>query len=235
MLLGPEGPLHLPAEAAEVYDVSGAGDTALATLACGLATGLDLPLAARLANMAAGIGVGKAGTAVVRESDLLAALSPQRGALRKVVSREEAEEQVARWRQRGARIGFTSGCFDLLLPGHVHMLEQARAACDRLVVGLNSDASARRLKGATRPIQQAAARAAVLASLSTVDLVCVFDEDTPEALIRAFKPEVLVKGGDYTADQIVVADLVQSWGGKLLVTDRLHGQSTTATLARIGA
>jgi D-beta-D-heptose 7-phosphate kinase / D-beta-D-heptose 1-phosphate adenosyltransferase len=232
-LLAPGVTLHLPAEAPEVYDVSGAGDTVAATLACGLAAGLELPIAARLANIAAGIVVGKIGTAVARPADLLTALSPQRGALRKVVTTEEAVEQVQRWRQRGWRIGFTNGCFDLLHPGHVHLLEQARAGCDRLVVGLNSDASVRRLKGATRPVQQEAARAAVLASLASVDLVCVFDENTPEALIRALRPDLLVKGADYRAEEVVGADLLQGWGGKLLLADIVQGQSTTATLERI--
>ncbi len=142
-LVGEGEPQHFPAEAAEVYDVSGAGDTVVATLAAGLAAGLDLPIAARLSNIAAGIVVGKVGTAVASESDLLAALSPQGGALRKVVTREQAAEQVERWRQRGWRVGFTNGCFDLLHPGHIHLLEQARSRCDRLVVGLNSDASVR--------------------------------------------------------------------------------------------
>jgi len=232
-LVAPDCVLHLPAEAAEVYDVSGAGDTVAATLACALAAGLDLPVAARLANIAAGIVVGKVGTAVARPADLLAALGPRQGALRKVVTLEEASEQVARWRQRGWRIGFTNGCFDILHPGHVHLLEQARAGCDRLIVGLNSDASVRRLKGATRPVQQEAARAAVLASLATVDLVCIFDDETPEALIRELRPDLLVKGADYREDEVVGADLVQSWGGKVLLAEIVAGQSTSATLARI--
>lgn len=232
-LVGVDGALHLPAEAPEVYDVSGAGDTVAAALACGLAAGLDLRVAARLANVAAGIVVGKVGTAVARPSDLLIALGPQRGALRKVVTPEEASEQVQRWRQRGWRVGFTNGCFDLLHPGHVQLLEQARAACDRLVVGLNSDASVRRLKGAARPVQPEAARAAVLASLASVDLVCVFEQDTPETLIRELRPDLLVKGADYREEEVVGAELVRSWGGKVLLADILDGQSTTATLARI--
>ena len=129
-----------------------------------------------------------------------------------MVTREQAAEQVERWRHRGWRTGFTNGCFDLLHPGHVHLLEQARAACDRLVVGLNSDASVRRLKGDGRPVQQEAARAAVLASLGCVDLVCLFDEDTPEALLREIRPDVLVKGADYAIDEVVGADLVRGWG-----------------------
>lgn len=227
------GARHFPAEAAEVFDVSGAGDTALATLAAGIAARLDLDATVRLANLSAGVVVGKVGTAVAREPDLMAALSPQGSALRKIVSREAAVEQVERWRHRGWRIGFTNGCFDLLHPGHVHLLEEARAACDRLVVGLNSDASVRRLKGAPRPVQPAAARAAVLASLASVDLVCLFEEDTPEALVSALRPDLLVKGADYALDEVVGADLVQGWGGRVLLGELLPGHSTSATLARI--
>jgi D-beta-D-heptose 7-phosphate kinase/D-beta-D-heptose 1-phosphate adenosyltransferase len=224
---------HFPAEAEEVHDVSGAGDTVVATLAAGLAGGLPLPVAARLANIAGGIVVGKVGTAVAREEDLLEALTPERGALRKVMSRTAALEQVERWRRRGWRVGFTNGCFDLLHPGHVHLLEQARSWCDRLVVGLNTDASVKRLKGAARPIQHEAARAAVLASLATVDCVTLFDEDTPIELIRALRPEVLVKGSDYTVEQVVGGDIVLDYGGQVKLAQLLPGNSTTATVARI--
>ena len=224
---------HFPAEAAEVFDVSGAGDTVVATVAAGLAAGLELPIAVRLSNIAAGIVVGKVGTAVAREADLLAALSPQGGALRKVVTREQAAEQVERWRQRGWKTGFTNGCFDLLHPGHVHLLEQARSQCDRLVVGLNSDASVRRLKGASRPVQSEAARAAVLGSVAAVDLVCVFDEDTPEATLQALRPDLLVKGADYTIGTVVGADFVQGYGGTVFLAELLAGYSTTATVQRL--
>jgi D-beta-D-heptose 7-phosphate kinase/D-beta-D-heptose 1-phosphate adenosyltransferase len=224
---------HFPAEAEEVHDVSGAGDTVVATLAAGLAGGLALPIAARLANIAAGIVVGKVGTAVAREEDLLEALTPERGALRKVMSRSAAQEQVERWRRRGWRVGFTNGCFDLLHPGHVHLLEQARSWCDRLVVGLNTDASVKRLKGAARPIQQEAARAAVLASLATIDCVTLFDEDTPVELIRTLRPDVLVKGADYTVEQVVGGDIVLDYGGQVRLAQLLPGNSTTATVARI--
>jgi D-beta-D-heptose 7-phosphate kinase/D-beta-D-heptose 1-phosphate adenosyltransferase len=232
-LVEASGVHHFPAEAAEVYDVSGAGDTVVATLAAGMAAGLPLPLAVRLSNIAAGIVVGKVGTAVAREGDLLAAVSPQGGALRKVVSREQAAEQVERWRQRGWRTGFTNGCFDLLHPGHIHLLEQARAQCDRLVVGLNSDASVRRLKGASRPVQPEAARAAVLGSVSAVDLVCIFDEDTPEMMLQAIRPDLLVKGSDYTVETVVGADLVKSYGGRVMLAEILPGFSTTATVQRL--
>jgi D-beta-D-heptose 7-phosphate kinase/D-beta-D-heptose 1-phosphate adenosyltransferase len=218
---------HFPAEAAEVYDVSGAGDTVTAVLAAGIAVKLDLALAVRLANLAAGIVVGKVGTAVAREADLLAALSPQGGTLRKIVSRRAALEQVERWRHQGYRIGFTNGCFDLMHPGYVHLLDTARDACERLVVGLNDDPGARRLKGATRPVQPEAVRAAVLAGLPSVDLVTVFDEDTPAALIEALRPDVLVKGADYALDAVVGGEQVRSWGGRVLLADLLPGQSAS--------
>jgi D-beta-D-heptose 7-phosphate kinase/D-beta-D-heptose 1-phosphate adenosyltransferase len=232
-LVDGQGVRHFPAEAPEVHDVSGAGDTVVAVVAAGLAAGLAAPVAARLANIAAGIVVGKVGTAVARESDLAEALTPERGALRKVVSRAQAIEQVERWRRRGYRIGFTNGCFDLLHPGHVHLLEQARSWCDRLVVGLNADTSVKRLKGETRPIQGEAARAAVLASVSSVDLVSVFEEDTPVELIKLLRPDVLVKGADYTVETVVGSDLVMEWGGAVRLAQLLPGQSTTATVARI--
>ncbi len=226
-------PVHLPAEAPDVFDVSGAGDTAVATLAAALAAGLDLPVAARLANIAAGIVVGKIGTAVASESDLLAAVSPQGSALRKVVTRQHAAEQVERWRHRGWRIGFTNGCFDLLHPGHVHLLEQARSACDRLVVGLNSDASANRLKGPGRPVNPEAVRAAMLGSITNVDLVCTFEEDTPEDLIRALSPDLLVKGADYTIGTVIGAEFVQSYGGQVLLAELVPDHSTSATVQRL--
>jgi len=232
-LVGGDAVRHFPAEAVEVHDVSGAGDTVVSVLAAGIAAGLALPLAARLANIAAGIVVGKVGTAVARESDLLEALTPERGALRKVMGRTEAIEQIERWRRRGWRIGFTNGCFDLLHPGHVHLLEQSRGWCDRLVVGLNTDASVKRLKGPTRPIQGEAARAAVLASLASVDCVTLFDEDTPIELIKLIRPDVLVKGSDYTVAQVVGGELVQGWSGVVKLAELLPGQSTTATVAKI--
>ncbi len=232
-LVDASGAQHFPAEAAEVFDVSGAGDTVVATLAAGVAARLPLAVSVRLANIAAGIVVGKVGTAVARETDLLAAISPRGGALRKIVTREAAAEQIERWRHRGWRTGFTNGCFDLLHPGHVHLLEQARAACDRLVVGVNSDSSVRRLKGPARPVQPEAARAAVLASLASVDLVCIFDEDTPEDLLRQLKPEVLVKGADYALDEVVGAELVRGWGGRVMLAELVPGHSTTATVERI--
>ena len=142
-------------------------------------------------------------------------------------------ECAERWRLRGKRVGFTNGCFDLLHPGHISLLTQARAACDVLVVGLNSDESVQRLKGPTRPVQAETARATVLASLSSVDLVVIFGEDTPETLIRAVRPDVLVKGADYRVDQVVGADFVHSYGGKVMLAELVAGQSTTNTIKRM--
>jgi D-beta-D-heptose 7-phosphate kinase/D-beta-D-heptose 1-phosphate adenosyltransferase len=235
-LVAAAGPArHLPAAAREVFDVSGAGDTVAATLAAALAAGAELETAARLANAAAGVVVGKLGTAVAHPREILRALhaSDLLEAEAKLVDFEDAQAQVARWRQSGLRVGFTNGCFDLLHPGHVALLRQARAACDRLVVGLNSDASVRRLKGAERPVQGEAARAAVLASMASVDLLVVFSEDTPLKLIETLRPDVLVKGADYGRDEVVGGDLVERAGGRVLLVPLEPGHSTTATLRRL--
>jgi len=219
---------HLPAEAREVFDVSGAGDTVVATVALALAVGATAEEAAQLANRAAGIVVGKAGTAVVHPDELSHAL----GHDRKVLGLPAALDRLVTWRRQGHRIGFTNGCFDLLHQGHVSLLTQARARCDRLVVGLNSDASVKRLKGEGRPVQGEQARGAVLAALQAVDMVVVFEEDTPERLIQAMKPELLVKGADYTVDTVVGADQVKAWGGEVYLADLTPGVSTTAIIAR---
>ena len=226
---------HFPAAAREVFDVSGAGDTVVAALAAALATGCDLARGARLANVAAGVVVGKLGTAVAHPGDILRAhhAADLVAAEAKVVDTAGMLEHAARWRRRGLTLGFTNGCFDLLHPGHVSLLRQARAACDRLVVGMNSDASVGRLKGAGRPVQPEAARAAVLASLADVDLVAVFGEDTPLKLIEALGPDVLVKGADYTAEQVVGADVVRQRGGRVVLADLMPGYSTTGTIAKL--
>jgi len=236
-LLDAAGTVHqIPAEAREVFDVSGAGDTVIAAVAAGLAAGLALLDAVRIANVAAGIVVAKAGTAVAHPAEIRAAVERQeaRSAEGKVVARAAAAERTALWRRRGLRVGFTNGCFDLLHPGHLHLLGQARAECDRLVVGLNSDASVKRLKGNGRPVREEAARAAVLAGLADVDLVTVFEEDTPEALIGELRPDVLVKGADYTLDTVVGADRVRAYGGRVVLAELLPGHSTSATVAKLG-
>ena len=226
---------HFPSRAREVFDVSGAGDTVLAVLAAAVEAGFPVLEAAQLANVAAGVVVGKTGTAVVYADDLLeelneiAGLSGPQSPLRQDV----ALDRIRTWKERGEKVGFTNGCFDLLHPGHVSLLASARATCDRLVVGLNSDASVRRLKGENRPMQNEAARAVVLSSLETVDLVVIFDEDTPEKLLDEVRPDVLVKGADYTIETVVGADLVQSYGGKVVLAEIVKGFSTTATIARM--
>jgi len=227
--------LHLRAEAREVFDVSGAGDTVVAAVAAALAAGAPLPSAAALANVAAGIVVGKIGTAAAYTGEVIAALHHQdlAGAEAKVLTAKQALERILLWRRKGLKIGFTNGCFDLLHPGHIALLKQARAACDRLVVGLNSDSSVKAIKGPDRPIQNETARATVLASLASVDLVVLFGEPTPLALIEAFRPDVLVKGADYAKDQVVGGDLVESYGGRVLLAELVPGHSTTATIARL--
>lgn len=229
-------PLHLPAQAREVFDVSGAGDTLVAALALGLGAGLDAADAAWLANLASGLVVEKVGTATVHPDEILARAHEQSvlDTDAKVQPRAAALERIARWRAEGAGIGFTNGCFDLIHPGHVSLLRQARAACDRLVVGLNSDASVRRLKGPERPVQNEAARSIVLASLAAVDLVVLFDEDTPMSLIEAVRPEVLVKGADYRLEDVVGGAFVQGYGGRVLLAELVGGHSTTGMIARAG-
>jgi len=234
-LVAADGHEHLLAEAREVFDVSGAGDTVVAALAAGLGAGMEVADAARLANVAAGIVVGKAGTATV-EADEVAGMLHKADLLagvNKLVPLDRAVERVSSWRAAGLRIGFTNGCFDLLHPGHVALIAQARAACDRLVIGLNDDASVRRLKGPERPVHGELARGTVLSSLGSVDLVVLFAEDTPVRLIEALRPDVLVKGSDYTVDQVVGADLVRNWGGRVMLADLLPGFSTTATVAKL--
>jgi D-beta-D-heptose 7-phosphate kinase/D-beta-D-heptose 1-phosphate adenosyltransferase len=226
---------HLSAEARDVFDVSGAGDTVVAALAAALGAGAELGRAAALANVAAGIVVGKVGTAVAYKSEVVNALRHQdlSEAEAKVTTLDPALDRVALWRQRGFRIGFTNGCFDLLHPGHVSLLAYARKSCDRLIVAINSDDSVRRLKGAARPIQTETARATVLASLASVDLVVIFSEDTPLKMIEAFRPDVLVKGADYRLEQVVGAEYVQSYGGTVRLARIEPGFSTTATIARL--
>jgi D-beta-D-heptose 7-phosphate kinase/D-beta-D-heptose 1-phosphate adenosyltransferase len=220
-LVSAEGARHFRGEAAEAFDVSGAGDTAVGTLGAALASGAKLAIAARLANIAAGIAMGRVGTAVVREQDFLAALSPEGGALRKIVSRETAAEQVERWRRRGARTGLVHGFFDGLRAGHRHLLRQARDSCDRLVVAVVSDAQTRRRRGEGHPRNGEAERAARLAALPGVDLVVVNEDDSPVALLQSLRPEVLVTAADPSGSDAEEADLIGGWGGQVLRAERL--------------
>jgi D-beta-D-heptose 7-phosphate kinase / D-beta-D-heptose 1-phosphate adenosyltransferase len=222
---------RIHAQAREVYDVSGAGDTVIATLAYGLATGLSMSGACRLANTAAGIVVGKLGAARVSIDELRPALT--RDSARKVVALDRLERVAERLRRRGRRVVFTNGCFDLIHAGHVRFLEDAAAEGDVLIVGLNSDASIQRLKGPERPIQDERDRAALLAALQAVSYVVLFDEDTPLELIRRLRPDVLVKGADYTVQTVVGADLVQGYGGRVVLAPIMADRSTSGTIARI--
>ncbi len=231
------GVTHLRAAAREVADVSGAGDTAVATLALGLAVGGDIVDSVRLANIAAGVVVGKLGTAVVTTGELVATLNQfsRHDDAAKIFTLSNVAAQVKSWRDAGLQIAFTNGCFDLLHPGHVSLLKRARGTADRLVVGLNSDLSVRRLKGSGRPVQSEVARATVLASLKSVDAVVIFTEDTPLQLIAELEPDVLVKGADYSQAEVVGAELVIARGGRVELLDLLQGHSTTNTVSRIAA
>jgi D-beta-D-heptose 7-phosphate kinase/D-beta-D-heptose 1-phosphate adenosyltransferase len=230
-------PIHIHTVATEVYDVTGAGDTAVAAMAVALAGGADTRNAARLGNLAAGIVVGKYGTATATRDEILARLGDAEASDHSATSftLERVQVLLGRWRRLGLQVAFTNGCFDMLHPGHVSLLNQARRAADRLIVGLNSDKSVRRLKGANRPIQNAASRAMVLSSLRAVDAVVVFDEDTPLNLIAALEPDVLVKGADYTVATVVGADLVLARGGKVILADLVPSHSTTETIRRIAS
>jgi D-beta-D-heptose 7-phosphate kinase/D-beta-D-heptose 1-phosphate adenosyltransferase len=223
-----------PAVARQVFDVSGAGDTVIAVLALCLASGLKPETAVELANVAAGIVVGKVGTVPVEKHELLAALAPQIAlhAEDKVATREELVERVASWKAIGERVVFTNGCFDLLHIGHITLLEQARRFGDRLIVAINSDTSARGLKGPSRPIVGERERARVLAALAAVDAVVVFGEPTPLELIVATRPDVIVKGGDYNPDTVVGAKEVMSWGGQVKIVPTVEGFSTTGLIAK---
>ncbi|MAT84060.1 MAG: bifunctional heptose 7-phosphate kinase/heptose 1-phosphate adenyltransferase [Gammaproteobacteria bacterium] len=224
---------HIPARPVDVYDVTGAGDTAAAALAVTASLGWDPVACAQVANVASGIAVGKSGTAAVTGPELALALAASPRADRGVLSRAQLADAVAQARARGERIVFTNGCFDILHAGHVAYLEEARALGDRLVVAVNDDASVRRLKGAGRPVNPLAGRLRVLSALSAVDWVVGFDEDTPEPLLEALRPEVLVKGGDYAPDEVVGAELVRAYGGDVRVLGLVADLSTTAIVQRI--
>jgi D-beta-D-heptose 7-phosphate kinase/D-beta-D-heptose 1-phosphate adenosyltransferase len=240
MTLVPAGgsPIHVPAHPVKVRDVSGAGDTVVAVLAAMLGAQAEFEPAVRAANAAAAVVVGKRGTATVSVAELRARLLPAASlaAEEKIVfDWSVLDERLEGWRRRGLRIGFTNGCFDIFHRGHVKLLTEARAACDRLVVGLNDDASVRRLKGEGRPLQDVHARAEVMAALEAVDLVVAFTEDTPLELIGRVRPQVLVKGSDYRREAVVGHELVEAAGGKTVLVDLLPGHSTTALVRRSAA
>ena len=230
-----DAPLHIPAYPVKVRDVSGAGDTVAAVMAVLLAMKAPFGSAMRAANAAAAVVVGKRGTSTVSLAELrhrilpAASLAPED---KIVFDWSVLDMRLAEWRQHGLRIGFTNGCFDLLHRGHIRLLAEARAACDRLVVGLNSDASTARLKGKGRPINPAEGRAEVLAALEAVDLVVVFEEDTPLELIKRVRPAALVKGADYKREEVVGREVVEAAGGDVILVDLVPGHSTTAIVER---
>ena len=221
---------HFPAHARDVFDVTGAGDTVISTLAVSLAAGCDLPTSVILANYAASIVVGKLGTATVTTPELKQVIDHDRVPEGGVLTREQLQAAIREARQHGQRIVFTNGCFDILHAGHVAYLQEASRLGDRLIVAVNSDASVSRLKGPDRPVNRLENRLVVLAALKGVDWVIGFDEDTPNALLEAIKPDVLVKGGDYSLDQVVGADLVKAYGGEVRVLKVEAGLSTSATI-----
>lgn len=217
-LLRPDMPeLHMPARAREVFDVTGAGDTVISVLAASLAAGEPLPQSVALANLAAGIVVGKLGTAVISAPELRRAIQSEQGSERGVVSEEQLLLALEDARAHGEKIVFTNGCFDIIHAGHVGYLADTRNLGDRLIVAINSDASVKRLKGDGRPINSVDRRMAVLAGLEAVDWVLYYDDDTPERLLELIKPDVLVKGGDYSDDQVVGWEIVKGYGGQVQV------------------
>ncbi|QSX34375.1 bifunctional D-glycero-beta-D-manno-heptose-7-phosphate kinase/D-glycero-beta-D-manno-heptose 1-phosphate adenylyltransferase HldE [Shewanella avicenniae] len=226
--------LHIPTVAREVYDVTGAGDTVISTLATALAAGSDLAQACAIANTAAGIVVGKLGTSTVSRIELIEALSAHQGETGfGVVSEEQLAYAMEQARLRGERIVMTNGCFDILHAGHVSYLKDARALGDRLIVAVNDDASVKRLKGEGRPVNNVDRRMAVLAGLAAVDWVVPFAEDTPQRLIARLLPDLLVKGGDYRVEEIAGGQEVIAAGGSVKVLGFEDGISTTAIIQRI--
>ncbi|MCW8130899.1 MAG: D-glycero-beta-D-manno-heptose 1-phosphate adenylyltransferase [Planctomycetota bacterium] len=230
------GVVHFHSRPREVFDVTGAGDVVISTLALGMAAGADVPSAAWLANVAAGVKVGKFGTATVSDQEILEALGGADAPPdfeRKVMSRSGAASFAASLRKRGKKVVFTNGCFDILHFGHVSYLERSRRLGDALVVGINSDASVRRLKGEGRPVQHELDRARILASQACIDAVVVFDEDTPRDLIKAVRPDLLCKGADYKHKRAVVGwDMVEGWGGRVVLVELIEGRSTTGLLKK---
>jgi D-beta-D-heptose 7-phosphate kinase / D-beta-D-heptose 1-phosphate adenosyltransferase len=231
------GNYHSPARAREVFDVSGAGDTVTAALTAGLAAGLKVETAVDLANLAAGIVVGKVGTVPIASHELIAALTPSSGVAseEKILDTDRVKVRVAEWRASGETIVFTNGCFDLLHLGHITLLESCRRFGSKLVLGLNTDASVSRLKGPTRPLVGERERARVMAALAAVDAVVLFDQDTPLELIQSLKPDVLVKGGDYTVETVVGHEEVIASGGRVEIVPTVEGFSTTNIMKKFAS
>jgi D-beta-D-heptose 7-phosphate kinase/D-beta-D-heptose 1-phosphate adenosyltransferase len=235
-------PVHLKTIVREVYDVSGAGDTVISTLAACLSVGIDLVEAAKLATLAAGIVVGKVGTAPIQTAELKDAIAEQSGQIKfssPIQTWDNALAEIERWRSRGLKVGFTNGCFDILHAGHVNYLTEARKRCDKLVLGLNYDSSIRLLKGSDRPVNDEVSRATVIAGLGCVDMVVLFgaqnkgEDNTAKALIETFKPDVYFKGDDYTLDTLPEAKYILSYGGRVDLIPLTVGLSTTKTIEKM--
>ncbi|HIJ95095.1 MAG TPA: D-glycero-beta-D-manno-heptose-7-phosphate kinase [Desulfuromonadales bacterium] len=226
--------VHIPTVAREVFDVSGAGDTVLATLAVGMASGCTMAEAAGLANVAAGIAVGKLGTSIVTPQEIIDAVAlSHRDSDSKIKCLDVLAPLIAAEKGAGKRIVFTNGCFDLLHAGHVKYLQKARVLGDLLILGLNSDESVRRLKGPKRPLICQEERAHILAALDCIDYVVIFDEDTPLNLITALRPDILAKGGDYALESVVGREIVEGDGGRVELVSFVDGKSTTNLIERI--
>lgn len=232
-------PIHLKTQAREVFDVSGAGDTVIAAIAASLAAGADIETAAKISNLAAGIAVSKVGTAPVRAEELLQVIEDQSGVHEKSLrSTDEALDQIKRWQAQGLKVGFTNGCFDILHAGHVQYLSEARKQCDKLIVGLNHDASVKLLKGPSRPVNDEISRASVVGALACVDMVVLFgankagEDNTPSGIISILHPDIFFKGGDYTEAQLPEAKIVRSYGGEISILGMLEGVSTTTIIEK---
>jgi D-beta-D-heptose 7-phosphate kinase / D-beta-D-heptose 1-phosphate adenosyltransferase len=225
---------HFPTQAKQVFDISGAGDAVISVLAVGLAAGLSWPEATELANLGAGVAVQKVGTSPVTADELVQVLEQEgvSAANSKILMLEDLLRKIAAWRAEGKKIAFTNGCFDILHVGHVVYLDRARGLADVLIVGLNSDASVRRLKGPQRPLNIESDRARVLAALEPVDGVVLFEEDTPLHLIETIRPDILAKGADYREEEVVGATFVRSYGGDVQLIPLVEGRSTTGILKK---
>jgi len=229
-------PVHLPTVAREVFDVSGAGDTVVATFGVSLAAAFSFVDAMKAANHAAGLVVAKTGTATVTAQELAAELEVNSTAIDindgSLLTLEKLVTVREYWRKQGLTVGLANGCYDLLHPGHISLIRQAADACDRLVMALNTDRSVRHLKGPERPVQNELARADVMGAIKGVSAVILFDEETPLKLIEALVPDLIVKGADYTEDQVVGADIMKATGGRVLLAKLTEGQSTTKLLSK---
>ena len=226
---------HFPANAEEVYDVSGAGDTVVASFAACIAANIDIHTAAEFANINAGIVVKKSGTASIETKEIYSIFNQRNkpNTENKVFKILSIQKIVLEWKNKGLKVGFTNGCFDILHSGHIESLKHASNNCDKLIVALNSDISIKKIKGKDRPIQDELSRVKIISSLSIVDAVILFNEETPIKLIKKIKPDYLIKGADYIISDIVGADIIDSWGGKVIRSKLVKNISTSKLISNI--